>query len=251
MLPTEYADLIEYAKTRKQSDFNIIILAMDFFGTNENYTVEVKKTDFYFKQSNKLLYRYSQLFCIDNASYSLKSFATSIGQTSAFDKYDRLENARIMLPLSKEQIKHNVDGNLIGYRNGIYANYKYRNMKEILEKIKKNNPKSIFIVFTTPVSEPLLQLISNMRLTKYYDKWISDCVDVFGSIYNFMYINSITTNISNYKDAHHFSPEVGRLIAHKTIGYPDKRIPADFGVLVTKQNIQEHLKSIHKNTWHR
>jgi hypothetical protein len=77
-----------------------------------------------------------------------------------------------------------------------------------------------------------------------YERWIRDAVDVFGEVYNFMYPNSITANSHNYIDSNHFKPEVGTIIARKVSGSLTGTSPQDFGILVTKQNVDDHLKTI-------
>ena len=38
-----------------------------------------------------------------------------------------------------------------------------------------------------------------------YKRWLHDAVDVFGEVHHFMYLNSVTKNLDNYMDGHHFS----------------------------------------------
>lgn len=243
MLPTEYGDYINYAKKKKGGDFNVVILGLDFFGTNENYNPAFEKSEFYINLSNQFLYRYKMLFSTDTLSYSYKSFQLSVGLSSKNSCYNRY-NVKLMFPITEEKRQQTIKHDLITYRETIYSNYYYRNMKAILTNLKTSNPNSRFIVFTTPVSEPLFRLIIEMGLYQYYERWIKDCVEVFGSIYNFMYINTVTKDLNNYMDAHHFNPNIGALIAHKITGCQDKNTPSDFGVLVTKDNLADHLNNI-------
>ena len=45
-------------------------------------------------------------------------------------------------------------------------------------------------------------------------------------------------------DGHHFRPEVGKLIAHKVVNEEDSNVPKDFGIVITKDNIDEVLEEI-------
>ncbi|OCL98870.1 hypothetical protein AAX29_01380 [Aliarcobacter thereius] len=61
-----------------------------------------------------------------------------------------------------------------------------------------------------------------------------------------MTINTITKNLENYPDDDHAYPSVLKLLANKLSNFPNKDIPKDFGVLVTKDNIDEHLQNLRK-----
>jgi hypothetical protein len=71
-------------------------------------------------------------------------------------------------------------------------------------------------------------------------------VDVFGEVYDFMGINTITNNPSNYADLHHFYPEFGTLIADRVTGVKNSKLPDDFGIRINKENLEAHLKQIDK-----
>jgi hypothetical protein len=59
-----------------------------------------------------------------------------------------------------------------------------------------------------------------------------------------MYPNTITSDLNNYFDGSHVYPDVETLIAHKITGYPDNKIPADFGILLTKNNFAKQMNYI-------
>ena len=61
-----------------------------------------------------------------------------------------------------------------------------------------------------------------------------------------MTINSITNNLENYPDDDHAYPRVLKLLANKLSNFHNKNIPEDFGVLVKKNNIEEHLENLRK-----
>ena len=78
------------------------------------------------------------------------------------------------------------------YEADIYAGYQYGDIREKLTKIRDANPDSRLLVFTTPDSWPMFELMVRMGLYPYYRQWLTDIVDVFGEVYNFMTLN--TTN---------------------------------------------------------
>jgi hypothetical protein len=60
--------------------------------------------------------------------------------------------------------------------------------------------------------------------------------------YDFSGINSITTNDLNYYEESHYRYQVGDMIISRIFGSGSVKLPDDFGVLVTRQNVGRHLK---------
>ena len=52
-----------------------------------------------------------------------------------------------------------------------------------------------------------------------------------------MGLNSVTTDLSRYRDAQHFDPGIGRLIADRLLGRPVPAPHGDFGRPVTRGTI--------------
>ena len=126
--------------------------------------------------------------------------------------------------------------------------YKYDNEYiDILKEIKNNNLNSKFIIYTSAVTSDLLvSIIKNGKRWEDYKRWLHELVEVFGEVNHFMTINSITNNLENYYDDNHAYPWVLKLLANKLSNVDNKNIPEDFGVLLTKDNIDEHLENIRK-----
>jgi hypothetical protein len=119
---------------------------------------------------------------------------------------------------------------------------KLKNLKalsEIVNLSKKNNIN--LIVFTTPYNK---NMMDNFILNDYFDflKEISTVIN----FYDFTGYNSITLNNTNYYEPSHYRENVGRLIAAKIFNDKSIDVPKDFGVLVTKDNINEHLENLRK-----
>jgi hypothetical protein len=245
MLMEEYNDYVEYAKLRNGHDFDYIVIGLDFFVSNKNLQLEneFRPPSYYINKSNEFAYRYKTLLSRDVLEYSLKNFNASqrgIPQTFAYDRH----NIKTLNKIGEAEKQAYINTNLYRYKNLIYANYEYRDVKQILSTLKANNPNTKFIIFTTPIAQPLWELMVEEGLMPYYKQWLQDGVKVFGHVYNFNYPNSITNDLENFYDASHVYPEIETLIAHKIIEYPDPRIPEDFGVLLTKESINQYLENI-------
>ena len=62
-----------------------------------------------------------------------------------------------------------------------------------------------------------------------------------------MYYNEITIDDTNYKDAHHFTPQIGGKILQKMYAISGEKKHHDFGVRVSRDNLDEHLLFLQEN----
>lgn len=247
MLMEEYKGYTDYARQKHGGSFKYIFVGLDFFTTNRNLQLDntFNPPSYYIARTNDFAYRYKTLFSTDVLKYSLQNYQNSRQGAAVNYAYNR-DNIKTLLEVKPAVRNQQIASSLERYRTRIYANYKYRNVKSILESLKKSNPGTRFVVYTTPISAPLFELIEQQHLLPYYKQWLRDSVAVFGSVYCFTYPNSITSNLNNYYDAGHFYPRIGTLVAHKITGFPDKNIPSDFGVLLTRDNIDSFLARWHE-----
>lgn len=245
MLPEEYYDYIEYAKKRNGRDFDCIIIGLDFWTTNRNKELPspIKEPRFYIGKARSFNYRYKVLFSYDTCKLALKNFRASRGGIPMEYFYDR-HNVKHLLPLAKEERDKKIDNALSIYRDKLYRDYEYVSYKGLFEKLKKANPHTRFIVFTTPESLPLMQLLAEEGLMPYYERWLKENVEVFGEVYHFMYPNPVTLNLDNYYDASHFYPHVGTFIACRIMGIEDKNMPGGFGIVLGRNNVDSKIEKM-------
>ena len=250
MYPSEYRGWIEQAKKIKGAPFKTIILGVDFFGTNNGpfgrqQMKEAPAPSHYFDLTISFMYRYKMLFTMDTLHKSIEAIEHS-KHLGTID-YTR-DNAKQTIRISdarKQQAIHQqtgLYGNLV-YGKGYHYNTK---MIDYFKTLKKENPDTRFIIFTTPISTDLFRMLIQGGKLPEYKKWVSMLVDVFGEVYDFMGVNTITQNPANYADLHHFYPEFGTLIADRVTKVSNSMLPKDFGILVNKQNLKSHLSDMEK-----
>lgn len=230
MLMDEYYDYIEYAKKMRGGEFECIIIGLDFMATNKNIPREFEVPSFYINNANQFAYRYSTLLSLDTLKYSAQNYRASSNGIAVNFAYDR-HNVKALLPVSEEERAAKLQATVDKYRQDIYANYEYTNVKEILSKVKASNPNTKFIIFTTPVNHKLYNLMVEMDLSTYYQQLLVDTVEVFGQVYDFNYPNPVTTDDRHYYDASHFYPKIGTIIAHKITDLSTGTYE-DFGMLI-------------------
>jgi len=125
--------------------------------------------------------------------------------------------------------KHNPALKYIKVKENITA------LKEIVDLCKKNHIK--LYLFTTPHNQNMMDTFYKNDYLNYL-KSIANITD----FYDFSGYNSITTNNCNYYEISHYRPSIGKLIAARIFNDKKILIPNDFGIWVTKENIEDHLK---------
>lgn len=239
----EYNDYIEYAKKRNGKDFDYIVLELFYRSFDTSISKTQEAPSYYINQANRPFYRISSLLGLDTLTYSIKNALASTKQEFIdIRMYDR-NNVAFTDQVSEEealQIKNNFVENF-NYKTPYQSNYddKYQ---QTLKEIKENNPNTKFIIFTNPPQSYFLKAhLRDEEGLADYERWLRDMVSVFGTVFNFTYLNTVTNNVNYYYDSQHFYPEIGTWIIHRIIEYPNSEIPNDFGVKVNKDNLEEHL----------
>ena len=246
MFPYEYKGYIDYFKQKINKPLKYIIIGSDFFGTNTPNFKQIKfeQPSFYIENSNEYFYRYKSLFSIDTLKFSLTNVKNSFFGAEQY--YDR-RNIKYHTKVSENERLQRYTKNLVRHTNDLCGEkYVWNNeFIKIHETIKKENKTSNFIIFTSPVTADLLvSIIKNAKRWQEYEKWLRELVNVFGEVHHFMTINSVTKNLDNYPDDDHYYPHVAKLLAHKISATVNSDIPKDFGILVTKENIDQHLENL-------
>ncbi len=108
-------------------------------------------------------------------------------------------------------------------------------IKEIVDFCKLN--KISLIIFINP-HHYLTYMNSNLDQFFYFKSELAKITDY----YDFSGLNSITTDNYFFYETSHYRTIVGDMMLKRIFDYPDVKVPDDFGVKVTKDNIYEHLK---------
>ncbi len=243
MYPEEYGDYLRYARKKSVLPIKRVFIGMDFFGTIKQKPVPIKSPVGYFDQTDGRLYRFNSLLSPDTLRLYIKRWK----DRSYYYLYDRRRN--ILIPKNmalydrKKLLNDRIE--LLGMVFYSSSRYHYNENSGYLYKSLLSDFNDVtFTVFTSPVTKPLFERMVIEGRFSDYCRWLREIVHVFGGVYNFMYVNSITSNLYNYYDADHFYPEIGTLIAHRITGTADTKLPEDFGEYVTSNNIEQHLAKI-------
>lgn len=243
MYPDEYEECVAAARLRHP--VRTIYIGMDFYGTatHKMFPADnpVRKN---VEGAQNPLRKLGALLSWDGLLYAFRTARMSLGGGISSDYYDK-DYVKHMAPYSREQQPDVILAQLRLYHEKAYGpGYQWNGaLPELYRRLRQQNPDVEFVVFTTPISAPMFSLLVRDGRLHDYERWLRLIVENFGSVQDFMGLNSVTENLDNYADAHHYLPPVGEYIVDRLEGR-NTQAPADFGVRVTSRNLDEHLAQI-------
>lgn len=244
MLPDEYADYVNFAKRHNKADIKLIILGVDFFSSNTNFKGYGHKTpDHYFQNAENRLYRFKTLLTWDALNYSFKN-VQQLSSPTAHVHYDRYNNLMETYPIPAKLRAARIAKDLVEFDRYLYGKtYQYHDIKPQLRRLREQNKSCNFVVFTTPESKPLWDYQLRAGRLEDYLCWLGDLIEVFGSVYDFMGENELTTNLDNFHDAHHITPLAAKKLITRILddSQKNKRV---VGTLLTKNNFAPYAAAV-------
>ncbi len=104
------------------------------------------------------------------------------------------------------------------------------------------------IVFISPAHATQWKSIELTNSWKVFEDWKRKIVKLT-PVWDFSGYNSVTTELisnemNNYVDNSHYTPEIGNLIINRIFNYQSHKVTDDFGVLLTRDNVEKHLDHI-------
>ncbi|MGK7938879.1 MAG: hypothetical protein AB4062_01705 [Crocosphaera sp.] len=120
------------------------------------------------------------------------------------------------------------------------------NFKQIVEFCRQNNIE--LIVFISPSHATQWEALKVTDRWQSFEQWKRKMVDIT-PVWDFSGYNSITTEpikevMTNYVDNSHYTPKIGEFVLNRILSYDVNQVPQDFGILMTPENIDNHLAKI-------
>lgn len=124
------------------------------------------------------------------------------------------------------------------YRKNVYNKEYNESFPKYLADIHEALDGADFIVYTTPVSKHMMQLLYDMGRMEAYERWLRELVAEFGVVYHFMYPNEITTTMDSFNDAHHPTEVTAKQIIKTIQSKSEININMEYGgIVLTPENI--------------
>ncbi|MDJ0601544.1 MAG: hypothetical protein QNJ37_22200 [Crocosphaera sp.] len=134
---------------------------------------------------------------------------------------------------------------------GFHPQYKlsddrFNDFKKIVEFCRQHNIE--LIVFISPAHATQWETLRVTDRWDTYEQWKRKMVGIT-PVWDFSGYNSITTEpiqpvMSNYVDNSHYDPKIGDFVLNRILSHNVEQVPEDFGVLMTPENIDDHLAKI-------
>ncbi len=129
-------------------------------------------------------------------------------------------------------------------KKGIYSNYEYSDdfmalVKKIVEYCKINDIN--LYVYISPIYVEHFHAIKESGLLDEFERFKRDLVKITDYL-DFTGANSITNNKNNYWDSSHLRVDKTEIVMAKLFQDPNFKEYKDFGVFVTADSIEAHLK---------
>ena len=245
--PEEFLSYLSFAQELHGKPLRLIVIGLDFFASSGVKTKSHVKgiPAVYTEEVKKPCYTIANLISVKAFRLAISVLKENISAKRA-SYWERKTGSEIEYSRPSPEVrKINFSNSLNTYKD-TFSNFKYNSdYKQILEEIKNAFPNTEFMVFTTPVSKPHYDMMFEYGLGASYKRWLKDIVDVFGNVVHFMGENEVTLNHEKYfGDPNHLYPRDTDLITQRLLHKEYDNFPKDFGMVLTKENLPEYLKTI-------
>ena len=245
MWPQEYRQYLDHFAAVNGRAPDLVIMGVDFFGSQKNFAGTWRSPEVYLRRVDDPRYMVGSLLSLSLLERSLRVAVASVRLTKSIrqsDYYDRNNVRHFRTVIEPRQRQAAVLSNLLGFRDEFYRNYSYNEeLPQIWADLRRAYPHTRFVVFTTPETGLLFALLVREGRLPSYERWLGDLVSAFDEVWDFMGPNSVTTDLANYRDAQHFHPRIGTLVANRLLARPVAPQHGDFGQLVSRHNLAKHL----------
>jgi hypothetical protein len=249
--------LFKYAL--KHNNIKNVVYGIDFMAFNGSRTLD--KTFPEFKSLNKKIVNgekisnYDLYFNLDTTKSSFYVLYKNLsnqkivaeqflqnGMRVFFQYIDSLEKGTYNYNERMEYTFHEYYNNF----NGIYKNFTYSKeyldyFSKIIKECKDNNIK--IWVYIPPVYNLHFDSLKSAGYYEQFEKFKRDLVKITNYI-DFTGRNTITNDANNFWDSSHLRAKITKPLMAKIFHDKSVDVPKDFGVLVTPENIETHLKNL-------
>lgn len=240
-----------------QPDLNQVVLGLDFFMFNEN---RKNTPDFYEQRLEIQRISLKDMFDISFSTNTIKSsILTILANVEDPDLTPYTENGlrneryfiNKILPNQSKVKGFEVSLENFLTSSDLYKKYELSesglaNLREIIDICKQKNIQ--LKIFISPAHATQWEAMINSDLWPVFEIWKREIVKIT-PFWDFSGYNSITTEpiseeMKYYLDSSHYRQIVGDLVLDRIFQGSPNPVPEDFGVLVTPENIESHLKAI-------
>ena len=121
-----------------------------------------------------------------------------------------------------------------------------QNFEQIVEFCREHNIE--LIVFISPSHATQWEALRVTNRWESFEQWKRKMVTIT-PVWDFSGYNSVTKEpiqdfMNNYVDNSHYTPKIGNFVLNRILSHNVEDVPEDFGVLMTPENVDDHLAEI-------
>jgi len=223
---------------------NFFIYSFDAFSSNKSRQ-NSKEINNRFKVYKKELMGFeywSKYYNSDITIRSLQHVIKSLKGENRSKQYEEENSRNESFSLNKAANDSGVSNNL---KKGNFVDFDIYSQQSIIKLANLGTEKDIFIVFPKYLSYySLFSKYQNIQ-SKYFEAIRSLVLNTESKVWFFYGKNGITENINNFIDnGWHFKPQVSNIIFKQVFGDGLKDAEQEYGVLLTKDNVDNYLSKI-------
>ena len=229
----------------KEQNLNFIY-GFDAFSLNKNRLEQKDLINRYnsFKDEINEDMNINTYFSIDYFLLNIKDILKKILKIDLY-KYFILENNKVC-KVTINGVEEHLDLSNKGNKKS-YTNFEIVKDDKILKLAQNTNKNDIFIIYPKHFYHYILFQKYQDIEEKYFSAIKLLVKNTNAQVWSFYGINEITLDEYNFdENGWHFKPKISNLIFAKIFNDKSVEVPEDFGVLVTKDNIDEHLENLRK-----
>ncbi len=231
---------------------DLVVFGVDFFMFNklvENQPTynenRLEKTHIYYQDI------INNLFSLDAVIASAETLEKSIKKDEDFNygKNGFMPSRKVDDGKTKWRFEQGINVYYDFHNEYEFSNQHLENFREIVKICQENNIE--LKIFISPSHATQWEAIRQTGQWETFEDWKRKLVQI-SPVWDFSGYNSITTEaIANtmnyYVDNSHYNEAVGNLILNRIYNENIDTMPQDFGVLITPENIEQHLTNIRTN----
>jgi len=253
---TEELAYLEHA-IYNQPDLQEVVISLDFYGFN---AYNEGRTDFSADRLNKshitlddtlntLLSWDACKASWDTLSYNRAHPDKPLVEENGLLTDEGIKRSHVLNLTTKETFDRELSTYL--YSKQFFGDYKLTmdNYRKIIRVCQERNIK--VTAFISPAHATLWEAIKIAGLWSVFEEWKQE-VSALTPVWDFSGYNEITTEpihqtMENYWDSSHYKKAVGNLVLERLFNPNPIQVPADFGILITPDNIPAHLAKIRQD----
>jgi hypothetical protein len=235
-----------------QPDIKQVVLSLDFFMFKQPDTLPGKPdNNILGKQQIPIGELVRLILSLDSLKSSQKTLEDNLKSNLTEPYY--FDGMRRDTYSSKDKMK-DFQSQILNYFNSFYKDYRLssellQELKDIIALCRKKNID--LQVFISPIHATQMEAIERAGLWKNFENWKRE-VNKITSFWDFATYNSVTNepiknSMKNFHDSAHYTKRVGDLVLNRIFSYQLEKVPRDFGVFVSSQNLEYNLNQFYLN----